>query len=392
MMNKKLVFCSFLTLFQIIGGVNANAVDVIRAEDEDLLWEANVHSGETLKGAMTDLTEGEYDGYGRKIVRVQRKEPAIGVPVQQIKVPDEVNAQAPLYANPEIMSTYYDAPQNVVYPTATARRDTRESSKDSFDMDLMMQGYSAKSIGSHRARIDSYRTEINNCIGSRRDRLGLEMSMLDSPDNLYENTAYLTQTLEAIEQCYDNIGLDIIDEFYGHDNAVLRDYNQRSAGFHVNGDDVQFNPKYCRENCSVKALAELQLEKFDEFRIYLYKLLDKAPIIPPVVAREEPVAPVVNEYPARAYQRNVAYQQPRQQQMRAAPKALRVRTPEGEIKYVRLKSDGEYELMDNNPQEQPVRRAQSQKEFRPLGGSGNVEVAPMRYDYDGVPLIDEADL
>ena len=389
MMNKKLVVCSFLALFQIVGSMRANAVDVIKAEDEDILWDANVYSDETLKGVTTDLTEGEYDRYGRRIVRVEQREPSIGIPMQQIRVPDEVNAKAPLYDNPEIIKTYHPMGNNAMYP-ADNMKQNRESYRGPINPDWIRKGYTPEMISVRQERISFYRDEIHACMDMHKDHLGIEIEMLNSDGNLYENAAYLSQTLEEVEQCYDNIGLDIIDEFYGHNNDVLRDYNRHSADFHVNGTEASFNPKYCRENCSIRAIAELQLDKFEEFRIYLYKLLDRAPIVPPVAVRQEIVPPEVGDFNQRP-NRNNTYNAP-QSQMRAAPKSLRVRTPDGEIKYVRLRSDGEYELLDDAPQAQPARRESPKKEFRPLGASGSVQVAPIRLDYDGVPLIDEDDL
>ena len=381
-MNKKLVFCSFLALFQIFGSLKAEAVDFIRAEDEDILWDTDAQSEPTLQAVLTEATDTNYDEYGRMRVRVQQKGPSLGVPLHAVKVPDEINARAPLYDNPELVKANAYRAQPVEYSSYN-KDNARESSRGPIDPELLMNGYTPEMVGSHQDRVAFYENEIYKCLDTRKDLLSVEMGVLEE-GSLYNNAAYLSQTFEDIELCYDNIGLDIIDEFYGADNDVLREYNQHSAEFHVSGVDAGLDVKYCGEYCSVKAIAELQLDKFSDYRVYLYNLLHDAPLKSPEVVCDKDPVPAPKAV-ARVERRPV--HAARNPEKRAAPRTVRVRTPDGQIKYVRLNNDGEYELTDNEAEAQMAVTPQ-----RTIRSAPKSDASGMQFDYDGVPLIDEDDL
>jgi hypothetical protein len=132
-------------------------------------------------------------------------------------------------------------------------------------------------MNAHRRLIDDYKAKAADCLGSRKDQLDMEMSMLDGKQ-LYRNVAYLSETFEDIMHCYDDLGLDIIDVFYYGDNEVLRKYNQTTPQFEVKSTAPNFDTKYCHDGfCSMASVAELQLDKFADFERYLHQLLDEAP-------------------------------------------------------------------------------------------------------------------
>ena len=128
------------------------------------------------------------------------------------------------------------------------------------------------------------------------------MDMLGGTE-VYTNAAYLSQSLEDLEQCYDDVGLDIIRRFYNDDEAKMNEYREETQKFHVVSDDVSFDAKFCGDNCGVRAVAEAQLQKFADYRAYLAELLIKAPIIEDVPEQIAPVAqPVLTK---KTYQAEV---------------------------------------------------------------------------------------
>ena len=117
----------------------------------------------------------------------------------------------------------------------------------------------------------------------------MEMAMLDNKE-FAKNAAYVSQTMESIEQCYDDLGMEIIENLYDDDNDVLRRYNKDVEQFRVKSAAPSFDSRYCEGGvCSFSAVAMLQREKFDDFRAYLSRLVMDAPIT------QEITDPTLNE-------------------------------------------------------------------------------------------------
>jgi len=97
--------------------------------------------------------------------------------------------------------------------------------------------------------------------------------------NRYNNAAYLSESLQNMGLCYRDVGYDIIDHLYGGNEDKSEQFEEDIKQFHVDSSDPSFNAKYCDDFCSVQAIAQMQLEKFTDFRIYLTKMIKEAPMI-----------------------------------------------------------------------------------------------------------------
>lgn len=347
MTNKKLIFFLLMTSLMLAQVRTSSAVDTLRQEDEDILWKTDENGKVT--GYLYELTDAEYDEKGNLVIRRQVPVRSLGTPVQAIPVPEYINAQAPNYDDPTILKVNPDSPRTLNYPIGKERARVDAPLLEPFDPKLTSPKQNKELNPEYTNRINAYKEAINTCIDTRKDELDLEISMLEN-GNLAKNAAYLSQTFAEIENCYDGIGLDILEEFYPNDTEKLRQYNRQVKSFHVNSADVSFNAKYCQENCSLQAVAETQMENFMHFKSYLFDLLKSAP----VKKAEEP-----KEIPA----------------------------PNDEIWL-------DEELNDEAlPQKGDVFYTESiYKEPASEVESDNITPPVMMFDTDGVPLIDEADV
>lgn len=282
MTHKNLIFFFLSTSFLISATNYAKALDTLRPEDEDILWETDEEG--KIKGYLYELTDAVYDERGNLIIREQIPVRTLGMPLQAIPVPEEVTEKAVDYSDPTLLNVNPDTPRTLNYPIGEERERLRAPLLEPYDPALTsLKKKSPKNCGRIQ-RLLPFRREIDKCMEPYKEQLDLELTMVsggDSYEEKYKNTAYLTQTFAEIEQCYDNLGLDILEEFYPQDTEKLQEYNQRVKDFHVNGTDITFNTKYCGETCSVSALADLQMEKFTEFKKYLVELLRNAPFNTP---------------------------------------------------------------------------------------------------------------
>jgi len=125
-------------------------------------------------------------------------------------------------------------------------------------------------------QISEFRAAINDCQKVRRQQLDLERDML-AAENTPQNAAYLSQTMEDINLCYEDIGREILETYYADDSTAFKRFEKKAKTFYVNGTDALFDPNFCGETCSMQAIVEAQMVKFAEFRIYLTKLLEERP-------------------------------------------------------------------------------------------------------------------
>jgi len=371
MRKKNLLFYTILTSIALCAYDSA-ATDMIRPEDEEILWDVEATEGETAKGIMYDLTDGSYDKEGKLVIHHQQRVPSKGEAIQSIPVPDEINQQAPLYDTDEVIKINPNTPRSLNYPIGKERESINAPRLEAFDPDFFKKDKkSPEEEAARQAMLKSWKDAINDCQDRYKDKLGLEVTFLNAGD-LYDNAASLSQTMTEIEQCYDSLGMDILDNFYPQDREKLKEYNQTVADFHIKSNDASFNPKYCGETCSLSAVVHLQLDKFDEFKAYLFKLIKEAPekpVIPtePTEINEE--APWVDENIFDDDMiREDEPQAPRYIENKPVPQAVRFRDQDGNLHIIR----------------------QKQSELKEVSPVSTPEV--IHYDTDGIPLIDERDL
>ena len=224
MLKKINIFLSFiLTLNLVI--CNANAVETIKQEDEYLL----------------DVT--------------------LSKPVQEETKP---------ISTPSIVNT---APSKI-FPTKKERSQTRAEEKEWFSIrtkeEIVQEPVQEDPL------IAELKTAINNCYNNNKEKLEIEKSLLRE-GNLYNNTAYITETFETINLCYENLGLDIISLYYADAPKVIKEFENKTKTFYIKATDTSFNVKQCDENCSLEALIDNQVNKFKEFELYLSNLVDNRP-------------------------------------------------------------------------------------------------------------------
>ncbi len=120
-----------------------------------------------------------------------------------------------------------------------------------------------------------YRQAINDCMDNIKERLYMERELFES--GIKDGIAHLSQSMTEINLCYEALGREIIEKFYGNDRTMLRDFSRKTETFYVSGTDVNFSPEFCGENCSMSNILDAQMKKFGDFRIYLYQMLDNLP-------------------------------------------------------------------------------------------------------------------
>lgn len=279
--KKNLIFCAVFCVLAL-AATDVSAVRMLSEEDEALFWGTDETEPATVDNAVVELTEEVIDENGMVVKESNIPVPSRGRALHAVAVPEEINARAAEYLeeeeddDPSVILLHADTPRSTMYPIGSEREMMERAKYEAYDPFLRKKLTKSPEQLAREAQIKAYKEAINDCVDSRKDQLDMEIGLLDYED-LFKTTAYLSETMSAIEQCYDNIGMDIIDELYDSDNEVLREYNRRTPTYRVKSTDVSFAPKYCKENCSVSAVAALQMEKFGEYKDYLLELLDNAP-------------------------------------------------------------------------------------------------------------------
>lgn len=248
----------FIGLLMMIN--SANAYDVIKDEDKGLL------SGiveDDIKDVAIDEEEDiiapdEDFAFDEQEVVVEEKR----VPRIVIKK-DNTNV---------ITKTPY-IPH--VYPLKSDRKENDEQAKEWFKVPNR-EVVSVEDKIEENALVEELKKDINDCMENKKDNLNIERALM-LEGNVFENTAYLTQTFEDINICYENIGYNIIMSFYDNDENVINSFEKKSKEFYVKATDTSFNPMFCEDECSLDALVRNQLDKFKKYRSYLSELLVNRP-------------------------------------------------------------------------------------------------------------------
>ena len=118
-----------------------------------------------------------------------------------------------------------------------------------------------------------YQNNINQCMELYKDELDITRSVL-STSNKYSATADITNVFANINQCYENIGYQIIGHLYGGTQEAYSKFAKEAQSYYIKASDVNFNPIYCEDTCSLEALVSAQIQKFADFRVYLNKLVE----------------------------------------------------------------------------------------------------------------------
>ena len=227
MLKKTSIFLSFiLTLNLVIN--NANAVETIKLEDEHL-----------LTGALQPSSN--------KQSYTQSVEPT-----------------------PSIVTFT----PSKVYPTKEERKQVRSQETEWFKVRKQEEIVPTPKVKD--TVLEDLKTAMHNCYKNNEEKLTIETSLLRE-GNLYNNTAYLTETFESINNCYETIGLDIIYLYYDNDPKIVQNFQNKAKTFYTKASDTNFNAKLCDENCSLEALINNQTDKFKEFRTYLSELINNRP-------------------------------------------------------------------------------------------------------------------
>lgn len=175
---------------------------------------------------------------------------------------------------------HYNDEIRYTYPSKKERNEARQPLREWYNPELNMK---EETLAKEQiqpeipdATLENFKMAISNCLDSRKDALDIDKSMLYR-QNTYDAAAYLSQSFEEINRCYENIGFDIIDTYYQGNSVLKNSFMQKAKTFYLSGTDVNFSPRFCGENCSLDALVTAQMDKFAEFRTYLAQLLEERP-------------------------------------------------------------------------------------------------------------------
>lgn len=246
-----------------------------------------VNGGADLKNTMKTVVEG----------KTQKNTESAEVIVKTKNTSDEiVNGESD---TEDALGYRYKDEIGYTYPSKSERAQARQPLREWYNPNLRtVDTYKTETkTAPQDESFMQYRLAIADCLDTRQDDLEMDKAMLKQ-GNMYDAAAYLSQTLEAVNLCYENIGYDIIRDYYGDEPQVRARFAQKISDFYISGSDVNFNPKFCGDDCSVEAMVDAQLAKFAEFRTYLAQLLNERPTYAP--ADVEVSTAVVEEKPTKA--------------------------------------------------------------------------------------------
>lgn len=118
-----------------------------------------------------------------------------------------------------------------------------------------------------------YQSRIQQCMDTYQEELEIARSVLSTGSH-YSATADVTHIFAQINQCYENIGYQIIGHLYGGSKEEYSNFQKNAKTYYIKASDINFNPIHCEDICSLEALVNAQIQKFAEFRIYLTKLIE----------------------------------------------------------------------------------------------------------------------
>lgn len=202
--------------------------------------------------------------------------------VQMLRPEDEGLLETESIVQPvKISKPFYVKPARVTAMPSPEALDEQNSSEEIRDAErlpdmLARQKAEAQQETAADVKAANLRGMINSCLELRQERIELERDMyerLKTPESL----AYLSETMQDVNLCYEDIGLEIIETYYDSDITELAKHQKISQTFYVNGTGLNFDPKFCGETCSMEAVLDAQTAKYADFRVYLTKLLDRRP-------------------------------------------------------------------------------------------------------------------
>lgn len=236
MLKKPNLYFSMFLFAIVLSSTNTYAYDTIKQEDEKLL---------------KDVLSSD------KVNQIHIKASNKQVEVSPAIVSKKENQKAPyIYPSKEDISSSRQEQKEWFVPRTQEIKTMPSAPKDPL--------------------IEEIKEQIHNCMANKSDELDVEKSLLKQ-GNFYNNVAYLSQTFEDINTCYENIGYDIISLYYNDNQRVLNNFEKKKNSFYVTGTTPSFKPTHCKEDCTFDAVVETQLDKFKEFRTYLSELLANRP-------------------------------------------------------------------------------------------------------------------
>lgn len=161
-----------------------------------------------------------------------------------------------------------------VLSAGTARQAFEDEKKEWFNPDKLPTNVKKAEERASDVLANEYRLAVNACMDDVKERLYMERELFESGG---DSLAFLSQTMAEINLCYEDLGREIIERYYGNDRTMKRDFSKKTETFYISGTGVDLNPEFCGENCSMSNILDAQMHKFGEFRIYLYQLLDNIP-------------------------------------------------------------------------------------------------------------------
>jgi hypothetical protein len=210
--------------------------------------------------------------------------------------------------------------------------------------------------------------------------------MLEYDGRMYDNAAYLSNTLAETESCLRELGYEIVEVMYLNDPEVMMDYDEHAEKLHVDSTSVDFKPKFCGENCSLKAVVDAQRTRIAEFQKYLCQLLNESP--KDALKAQDVLKPEdLNDMPyydeeARYYTPELVNRPAKRRAVNQEPQVIRrrVATPP-----VRANNQQQEIVLRSKPQ--PRRQIERQKAVAK-------QAAEEQIYYEGmeIPMIDESEL
>ncbi|MBR2273277.1 MAG: hypothetical protein IJ864_00350 [Alphaproteobacteria bacterium] len=287
-MNKNL---SFLVLIAAMLSVSSvSAVELLRLEDENIVLNTEEQHPADLQNEVPEMAD--IGGTEEILFVVSAKDgeqipekPFRGQGLQDISVPQEINGTVQNYQRGATITPFTadltvnpHTPRSLEYPIGRERAEADAWRYELYEPRVNRSNEDEAFMQQKQIRDEAYLKKINACKDSRAEEIDMEMALLRGDDFIH-NAAYLSQTMAELAQCYDDLGMEIIDELYDGDNDILREYNKKSATFEVKSSAPNFDTRYCENGvCGFAAVAMAQLEKFDDFRAYLSRLVIDAPV------------------------------------------------------------------------------------------------------------------
>ena len=256
-MKKYQLFCGILGA---LVSANAVAYDTIKAEDEYLLRDVIKVNGdkyivETKKSIESEPIEYLGDDEALVVDDIAFSESA------KRKTDNVVDK----FSHPRDRYLSGESAKNAV--KKPIEKKTLEIMTDDGEV-FVVDGDSPRGFETKEDYIDG----INECYDNNRENLSDAITLYDS--GFKGALANVTNIMAEINHCYEQIGYAIIADYYGGDKFMMKNFDEESKKFYVSGTGVDFDPKFCDDNCSVKAIIDAQVAKFSDFRTYLAKLLD----------------------------------------------------------------------------------------------------------------------